>query len=423
MISELFSKDAEMALIGSILIAPEKLSGLNILSDDFYIHRHRMIWSAAQELNGKLDYVTLMETLEKNGDLADVGGAAYLTRLINMPPSSESAKNYQEIIVDFARRRIDLQIASEIAQGAHSKEGLDRASIIDSLSRNEKIKGETKHISNAAKSFYSEVETKAKDPHSMWGMETGFIELDKLTGGLQKQQSVIIAGAPEAGKSLLAAQIAKQVAENGHTVVYYSFEMSANRLFARLVSAESGVPTRAMNTGFMEGHWDKFNKGLESLEDLPIYISDVSGMTTASLRSDVARMKALHGVDLIVLDYLNLLLDSDGSNDTENTALKSRRFRAICREFDVAGITIQSMTKEGMDTLIPKLTGISGPASIAFDADVIFLMTKHPEEKNVARLLPAKLRDGDVARKPIDLAWVKGLPKFGSLSRHPEVEH
>lgn len=419
MIPELFSKDAEMALIGSILISPEYLPGLDLLPDDFYIHKHRMIWTAAQQLNGKLDYVTLVETIEKNGELAEIGGPAYLTKLINMPPSSQSAKNYQEIIIDFSRRRNDLQIANEIAKGAHSKEGVDRASIIDRLSRNEKITGEAVHISGAAKSFYDEVETKSKDPRDMWGMETGFIELDKLTGGLQKQQSIIIAGAPEAGKSLLTAQIAKQVAENGHIVIYYSFEMSANRLFARLISAESGVPTRAMNTGFMDDHWDSFTKGYDSLATLPIYISDVSGMTTSSLRSDVARMKARHGVDLIVLDYLNLLLDRDGVNDTENTALKSRRFRAICREFDVAGITIQSMTKEGMNTLIPKLTGISGPASIAFDADVIFMMTKHPDEKNVARLLPAKLRDGDIARMPVDLVWVKGLPKLGSISRHP----
>ena len=184
------------------------------------------------------------------------------------------------------------------------------------------------------------------------------------------------------------------------------------RLVARLVSAESGIKTRDIFTGRMTD-WTGFAEGVAKIESLPLYISDIHGMTTSQMRADVARMKAQYGIKLIVLDYLNLLADADGRDDNVNTSLKSRRFRAICREFDCHGLTIQSLTKQGMDEMSMSLSGVRGPADVTYDADNIFGMVKHDSDPLQRKLLPLKLRDGDEARKPIALVKNATLPMIG----------
>lgn len=408
------NRDVEDALLGAVLIDPSVMDERDVAvvkPDDFYIIKHQFIWEAFREVGKDLDIVSVSAFLEGQHRLNEVGGSAYLAGLIAATPTALHASEYARMLRDLARRRRDIQIANLIVKQAFEGD-LDRAKVIELLTNNEKIDGGARHVSEALREFVNEVDVRSQNPREIWGLATGFIDLDKRIGGLQPEQTMLLAATPGQGKSVLAMQIAKNIAERGIGVAIYSFEMSARRVLMRLISADSGIPTRAMNTGYMGEHWDNFYEATAKLERLPLYIADIYGMTTASLRSDLARLRAQHNIQVIVVDYLNKLLDTDGGDDLANTKLKARRMQGICREFNVSGILIQSMNKEGMRTSTPTLADMSGPSDVAHEGDNVFLMAQHPEEKGVVQLYPAKMRDGDMGKAPISLRWATGVPKF-----------
>jgi len=251
----------------------------------------------------------------------------------------------------------------------------------------------------------------------VWGISTKLPTFDHATGGLQKQQTTILAGAPGVGKTTLLLQLLLEAAKQGHRVGIYELEMDAQRLLARIVSMLTDIPIRDMKSGRMENHWENFNRGISILEPLALYICDNPVMDTSQIRADVARIKARHGLDLIGLDYLNLLTDRDSDDDNKNTTAKAVRFRQICREFDVSGLSVQSITKEGMRALILSLADMSGPAEAAFSADNVFFMVQDAEKKTEFTLLPAKMRDSDNGRTPIPLRKPQGKIVFGEPAK------
>lgn len=408
------NREAEEALIGSVLIDNsllKKPTVASITGEDFYLHRNGWIWDACVSLGDTLDVLTLNALLEKRGVLEEAGGAPYIAALLVNIPSAMNAERYAEIVRELAIRRRDIRIGQTIVSKAY--EGtLDRAKYVDMLSKNEKVEGGAESLHNSLKQLVDMVEERSKNPKEIWGIPTQFTDLDKKIGGLHPEQTIIFAATAGKGKSVLAMQIAKNIAEQGIGVAIYSFEMSARRVLMRLLSADSGVPTRAMNTGHMADHWDSFYESVERLDKLPIYLADIFGMETSMLRADLATLKAKHDVQLIVVDYLNKLLDHDGGDDLANTKLKARRMQGICREFQVAGILIQSMNKEGMRSTVPTMADMSGPSEVAHEADVVFLMGVHPENPKLVQLYPAKMRDGDTAHTPITLKWADYTPKF-----------
>lgn len=399
------SREAEESLLGSVLINPAAIvekEVARVAPDDFYIVLHQDIWRAFQKMGKEIDPIVVGEKTNSTD---------YLLSLISQTPSALRAAQYAEVIRDFARRRRDIQIAQTILQQAQ-KGDIDRAGILESLVKNDPIDGGAEDIRGHVEALIKDVEERAKNPTDVWGMRSGFPDLDRRIGGLHREQTLLLAAPPGIGKSVLAMQIAKNVAASGTHVVIYSFEMSAKRVLMRLLSAESGIPTRAMSTGYMSDYWDDFYVAAQQLHALPIHISDIYGMTTFSVRADLARMTIREDVGLVVVDYLNKLLDSDGGDDLSNTKLKAQRMQGICREFGVHGILIQSMTKEGMTATVPKMAAMSGPADVAHEGDNVFLMGKHPEEENCVQLYPAKMRDGDLGRSPIKLQWAKAVPMF-----------
>lgn len=424
-IANLFNTDAEEALLGSIFINPDILALLDVKPEDFCIHRYGWVYQAflnLQESGVAIDFITVCDELLKMGRLDELGGPAKVSTVINRTPTSLHAEEYANIITDYAVRRNAVQVANQIAKDVYA-DTLDFGSIINDLTDVQRVKGEAKHLSYFLSELYDEVSTRAEHPRDIWGVPTGFPDLDIKIGGLQFEESLYLSAPPGAGKSILAMQIARN-ASNMVPVGIFSFEMSAVRLLRRMLSAEAGVSVRAMRTGHMKNSWDAFTAGVEALSKLPIYISDIFGMTTSTVRAEVAKMKAKHGVKVIVVDYLNRLLDKDGEGELQHTKLKARRMQSICREFGVAGIIIQSMTKEGMTASVMRLEHMSGPADVAHEGDCVFLLQKDKEEPLKVNLLPAKLRDGDMGTAPIELMWKVGSPMFVSVpkSTHPGVE-
>jgi replicative DNA helicase len=411
MTTELYNRDAETALLGAVLIDPSQLHVLTIKPDEFYIDIHKAIWRAFNETSkrGDIDIITVSDELSRRG--SDVG-SAYLTSLITTSPASYNAEYYAAIVSDFARRRADLQIANLIAQGAHG-EGVDRAKVIDMLTTNAGVGDGAVPISGLLSGFYTGVEERSKAPADVWGVSTGLSSLDRATGGLHKQQTTMLAGSPGVGKTTLLLQIILHAAMHGHSCGVYELEMDADRLIGRIVSMLTSVPIRDMKTGRMDNHWEAFNQGVEKLEHLKLYICDNPVMSTMQIRADVARLQNTRGVELVGLDYLNLLTDKESDNSNENVTAKAVRFRQLCREFEVSGISVQSITKEGMRAIVPNLADMSGPAEVGFTADNVFFLVGDQADVTKFTLLPAKMRDSDSGRIPIQLLKPKGKILFG----------
>ena len=414
------SAEAERATLGAVLINPEALQQVAWLkAEHFYIHRHQFVWLAmvALDSQGKaIDILTVYEELERMGK-TDVVEAAYLTGLVSDVPTSLNVEYYAGIVLDRAQRRADLEIAKEIAKGVYDG-GVDRAAIIDMLTKNSSIQNGALPIGDMLNKFYSGVEERAKNPKDIWGISTSFTTLDRATGGLQRNTTTMLAGSPGVGKTTLLLQVLLFAARSGYRTAVYELEMDAERLIARIVSMLTGVPIRDMKSGKMENHWENFNRGMEVLEKLPLYICDEPEMDTMTIRADVARLKGTRGLDLVGLDYLNLLTDRMDDDDNKNTTAKAVRFRQICRKFEVAGLSVQSVTKEGMRSAIPTLADMSGPAEVGFSADNVFFLTQDADNAEKFTLLPAKMRDSDNGRKPIDLIKPKGKILFGEPARY-----
>ena len=411
----LYSIEAEEALIGAVLLGNIHPSTINIEPDDFYIDRHKYVWKAllrVQYSKKAIDIVTVAAELDKTGELQEVGGQSELARFMTAQGAHFNAPSYAETVSERAEQRrlkfVLEDFANDVASGEY-----DVGDMYDRLNKAKRTKGEAKHLSHALHSMMSEVEERAKDPKDVWGIPTGYVDLDRMTGGLHLQQTMYLSAPPGMGKSLLATQIAKNISET-EGVAIFSFEMRAERLMKRIISAETGVPTRAMNTGHMEEHWDKFYKGVDDSETLKLYISDIYGMTTSDLRAEVSRLKALYNIKVIVVDYLNLLTDTGGEKEHITTAIKAKRMQSVCREMNVAGIIIQSMVKEGWGEKVPTLSRMAGSSDVGHTGDMVFLLAKDPDQSNIVKLLPAKLRDGDMGTKAINLTWIKGLPKLES---------
>jgi replicative DNA helicase len=260
-----------------------------------------------------------------------------------------------------------------------------------------------------------------KTPGRVWGMSTGFPDWDRLTGGLHRGQTTIISAPPGMGKTTLVMQVARNVAEK-HGVVVHELEMDKRDLGIKTFAAECGITTYEINSGFVPAEkWERMVQTLERFEypKSRMVINDTPGITTGQLRANVARLARQMDIGLLVVDYVNLLADRDTKDENENIALKLRRLRDIAREFNIALLTIQSMTKEGMDEVTPKLNSMRGPADLQFDADTVFFMVQDKKLRKTVHLNPAKLRHGNGERTPFDLLWDASLPKFNSLMRLP----
>ncbi len=420
-----YSHRAEEAVVGSVLINPEVYNEVSaiISATDFRLDRLRWIWEACDRLrnrNEPIDALTLIEELERKHQLGEVGGAAYLTALLNQVPTSLHAEAYARIIAKNSQRRRYLAAASTIAQAAYDSdlESGQLMSIVEKTIRDaqERITAcENLDAAQVLSEVYDEAVERAKHPSRVWGMSTGFPCWDQITGGLHRGQTTIISAPPGSGKTTLVLQVARHVAAT-HGVLIHELEMSRNDLGIKFFASECGITTKELKSGFVPGEkWEAMLQLLTQYEsEKNLVINDTPGLTTAQLRANLARVSRQREIALLVVDYVNLLADHDSRDDYENAALKLRRLRDIAREFKVALLTIQSMNKEGMKNPIPDLADISGRADIAFDADTVFFMRNTGENKRV-QMFPGKLRHGDGNKEGFHLRWDEQLPKFNSV--------
>jgi replicative DNA helicase len=424
------NREAEEAIVGSVLINPdvyEEVTGF-LRAADFHIVHLRWIWEAFDRLRNKqapIDILTVTEEMDRQKQLAEAGGPAYLTSLLNRVPTTLHAEAYARSVANNSLRRRLLTAAATITRTAYDR-SLEIEQVMTTVDKaiTEAQERTTTRDNLAAAHVLSEVydqaAEQARHPNWVWGMSTGLPEWDALTGGLHRGQTTLISAPPGMGKTTLVMQVARNIAARTGVLIH-ELEMDRCDLGAKLFASECGITIRQLKSGFVPS--DKWEAMLQTMthyeKEMRLVINDTPGLTTAQLRANLARLSRRMEIGLLVVDYVNLLADHDSRDDYENAALKLRRLRDIAREFNVALLTIQSMNKEGMNSPIPDLSGVSGRADLVFDADNVFFMIKDQGMERAVMLLPAKLRHGDGKKEPFDLIWDAELPKFNSVARLP----
>lgn len=414
-----YSPNAEEAVLGSILIDAEQLENMAwLLPEDFYIARNRMVYQAMLQLrmDGQdIDYITVCAALDRAGKLGEIGGAARVTQLIASNVSTFNAASYAKIVQEKAKRRVIIQVANTLAAGAFDENVPLQSAIsaaVDRLSRSIISARGAVPISNFVSQVYDEVEAAIKQPSDIFGISTGLLDWDRVTGGLQRGEVVKLSGEPGLGKSLLAMQVVCNAAEAGHPCAVYQLEMSGRQVVRRRVSAMSRITTQALRSGrITEDQLPAFTKAIDKMSGLPIYLSDSSVMTTADIRADLTRLVDQYGVTFAVIDYEGLLADEPDKDDNARSKIISARVHALYKDLNIAGLVIDDMNKSGIQGTIKGQGALAGSARKLHDADQIIIMRKNEEKPGTVRLTWEKMREGEADRF-IDLVKLPTFPAF-----------
>jgi replicative DNA helicase len=406
--------EAEEAVLGSLLIDPEALFRVSpfLKGEDFYIQKNAWIYEAIFALHERrepIDFLTLCDELERRGQLEEVGGAAYITHLINAVPSAIHVEAYGRIVEHAAIRRRLISAASQIAQLAYQEteeidQTVDQAEqALFSVSQR-RITRDLSPIQDVIRRYYDRIEYLYAHRGEPLGVPTGFIDLDRLLGGLQRSDFIIIAARPSVGKTSLCLSIARNAARYGKHIAVFSLEMSDEQIIQRIVSSETGIDAQRLRLGNLrEDEWPLFVQATGKLADLPIFVDDTPSISALQLRTKARRLHAEHGLDLILVDYLQLMTgDIRSENRVQEVSYISRSIKALARELDVPVVAASQLSRavEHRTDKRPVLADLRESGSLEQDADVVMFIYRdelyHPdtEKQHIADIIVAKHRNG-----------------------------
>lgn len=435
------SREAEEAVIGAVLINPEAYYDVAqfLQTDDFYIHRHRWIWDTFNRLHERrvpIDVLTVAEELDQQGKLAEIGGPAYLTALINNVPTSLHAEAYGRLVEESAIRRRMLTAANDIAKLAY-KEEMGVEVVMDEAEKaifgvsERRMTRDLQPIQQVLSDYYDRIDQLARRGEDTFGVPTGFIDLDRLLGGLQPSDFLIIAGRPGTGKTAFMLSAAKNAAQTHKKhVAIFSLEMSNEQLVQRLISQETGIDTHHLRTGKLtEDEWPLFTHAIEVLSDTHVFLDDTPGLTPLQLRTKCRRLHLEFNLDLILVDYLQLMSSGTRSeNRVQEVSYISRNMKILARELNVPVLAAAQLSRaiEQRTDKEPQLSDLRESGSLEQDADVVMfihrpeLFDKDTLKQNVAQIKVSKHRNGPVGT--IELVFRNNLAKFeNAATRHIDL--
>jgi replicative DNA helicase len=368
------------------------------------------------------DPVTLADELKASDDLGKVG-LPYLGELINDTPTSANYKSYAETVRGYSIRRKAVAAAQQIAKAAYDLDSNLSETVSGIISEFSKLNAPSngaRHVSEALKLLVSDVDYRRANPSETWGYPTGILDFDALTGGLQPGEVMYIAGEPAAGKSKLSMQIGVQTARSNYPTVIYSLEMGALQVIRRMVSGSAEIPTRNLKTGkITDEEYKRFYETVGNYESWPLYLTDCPTWTLDSLKADLWRMKTTYGVKVFVLDYLLLMGGFERLDEPERASKLSGGIKSIARSLDLAAVTVNSVTKEGMDTNTASMRHVRGSGQTIHDADIIAQLFK-PDKNGLANFVLTKTRDVAGGNMTIQLRAEPKFPVFRNLTKREE---
>jgi replicative DNA helicase len=414
--------EAESAVLGSLLIDPEAITQVAeyLRPEDFYRDAHRTIYEAALELYEErepADLITLTDELARRGKLEDIGGASYVSSLANLVPTSANVEYYGHIVERTAILRRLIHAAGQIAGLAYNEPdanaALDQAEkLIFNISQHY-TRSDFDHIRDTLHEYLERLEHLHEHRGSIVGVATGFSDLDKMTGGLQKSDLIILAARPAVGKTALALSLAHNSAlKYGHGVAIFSLEMSKEQLVARLLSMDAGIDQSKLRTGYLDDdEWDRISQSVGKLSEANIYIDDTPGITLVEMRSKARRLMMERGFSLMIVDYLQLMQGSGMSqrgheNRVQEVSEISRGLKGLARELNVPVLALAQLSRavESRTEKKPQLSDLRESGSIEQDADIVMFIYREDvynpetERKNIADILVAKHRNGPVGQ-------------------------
>jgi replicative DNA helicase len=425
------SREAEEAVIGAVLINPEAYHEVAafLQVEDFYIHRHRFVWDAITRLHARrspVDFLTVTEELERVDKLADIGGPAYLTTLINITPTSLHAEAYGRIIEQTAIRRRILEAASQVAKLAYQEDASLEMVINEServlFSASERMLTQyIRPISQVLGDLYNNVEKRSQQKE-IFGVPTGFTDLDRLLQGMQPSDLLIVASRPGMGKTSLLLSVVKHAVQiHKKRIAVFTLEISSEQVAQRLVAQETGIDTQRMRSGRLaDDEWSRFTHAVEVLGDTSLFLDDTPAITPLQMRAKSRRLHMEHGLDLIVVDYLQLM--SGGGrfeNRVQEVSFISRQLKVLARELNVPVLATAQLSRavEQRADKHPLLSDLRESGSIEMDADVVMFLyrSEQPETNTLVDVIVAKHRNGPTGT--VKLVFQSELAKFENAVR------
>ncbi len=423
--------DAEKSVLGSILLDKDALFDvLEILKpEDFYSEMHKEIYTAVVELHRKnepADTLTVAEELKKRKSLEMVGGRAYIAFLSTVVPSTSNAAQYAKIVAEKAILRKLINTASEIIEKSY-QEKMESDAVLDfaeqsifEIAQKRQIK-DFLPLKDILWDNISKIDEMSKLEGNITGITTGFLDLDARTSGMQRSEMIILAARPSMGKTAFALNIAQNAALKGKAkVLIFSLEMSSELLGQRMLSIESKVDIQKLKTGSLERKdWDQIHIALDTLSKAEIYIDDLPGISIMEMKNKCRRLKAEKGLDLIILDYLQLMNyhGKTESRQQEITAL-SRALKQLAREMDCPVLVLSQLSRapEQRQDHRPIPSDLRESGSIEQDADIVMFLYRdeyyYPdtEKPNECEVIIAKQRNGPTGS--FDLTWLSKYTRF-----------
>ncbi|HLE91548.1 MAG TPA: replicative DNA helicase [Anaerolineales bacterium] len=432
------NREAEEAVVGAVFINSEVYYDVAqfLSADDFYIHRHKWIWDAFTSLHEQripVDLLTVSDELDRRGQLGEVGGPAYLTSLVNQVPSSLNAESYGRIVEAHSIRRKMINAANRIASIAYD----EQTNVNDVMDEAEKavfnvserrLKHDLQPISSVLSEYYDRIDDLAKRPEEFFGVPTGFIDLDKMLTGLQPSDLLIIAGRPGQGKTGFLLSVAKNASlTHKKHVAIFSLEMSNEQVVQRLIAQETGIDSQRLRTGKLgDDEWPLFTHAIEVFSDTHVYLDDTPAITPLQLRTKCRRLHMEFGLDLVIVDYLQLMGgDTRNDNRVQEVSYISRNLKILARELNVPVLAAAQLSRavEQRSDKRPVLSDLRESGSLEQDSDIVMFIyrpdqyEKDTVKQNVAEIIIAKHRNGPVGS--VELIFRSALAKFeNAATRH-----
>ncbi len=427
--------DAEQSVLGAMLLDREAVISVTekLKDEHFYKENHKEIFRAMLDLYGRsepVDLVTVSEELKKVGILEEAGGISYLTDLSNAVPITANARYYADIIEEKAILRQLIDAGKVIVDKGYSS--ADVKMLMDEAERRifeisqKKSTQAFAIVKDVLQDTLDYMELLAGSESGYTGLPTGFHDIDKMTSGLQKSDLVLIAARPSMGKTALGINIAQSIAiKNDRSVALFSLEMSKEQLVQRMLSTQAHVEITKIRTGKLtEEEWIKVAGATVPLGKAKIYIDDTPGITVMEIKAKARRLKMESGLDLVLIDYLQLMSsDSRSESRQQEISAISRGLKGLARELECPIIALSQLSRapEQRSDHRPILSDLRDSGAIEQDADVVMFLYRDEyyhedsEKKNIGEVIIAKQRNGPTGT--VNLAWLGKYTKFGNIQR------
>lgn len=426
------SAEAEKSVLGAAMLSKDALFDVMevVKPVDFYDENHKEIFQAMIDLNRKnapVDALTVAEELKKKNSLEMVGGRAYIASLSSMTPTTSNAMEYGRIVAEKASVRRLIETADDIVTKGYdgamdANQMLDYAeSGIFEISQ-ARQKGQYSHIRDVLVENLAIIDRAEQMKGGLTGITTGFSQLDEMTSGMQKSDLIILAARPAMGKTAFALSLARNAAvKGGASVMIFSLEMAKEQLTQRLLSMESKVDLQTLKTGRLERRdWDDLNVALDTLSSSNIHIDDTAGISIMEMKSKCRRLKAEAGLDLVIIDYLQLM-NPEGKADsrTQEISVISRNLKLLARELDCPVLVLSQLSRapEQRTDHRPMLSDLRESGSIEQDADIVIFLYRDEyynkedtEKPGECEVILAKHRSGPTGS--VDVAWIERYTQF-----------